>query len=82
MQAKQTVVHVEEIKDSEDNITGEVLTLEAIYNANNPEDNSYAEATPSFSSRMYIENKVLLGRYPEGTQFKVTFEPTFIPEKE
>lgn len=81
MQAKQTVTHVEEVRNAEGKLIGEVLTLDAIYDANNPEDNSYAVATPSFTSRMYIENEVLLGQYPVGTEFRVTFEPTLIPER-
>lgn len=52
---------------------GETIKFNAIYGK--PEDNSFAEATPSASAEFQINNKNLLGKFKPGQKFFVDFVP-------
>lgn len=66
MRAKLTVQCVTDYGSSE------VVKFSALY-SNNPEDNSYSQATPSASMEMCITNPSLKGTIKPGQKFYVDF---------
>ena len=50
----------------------ETVVLAAMY-SNNPEDNSYSEATPSATLNMVVTNKSLWGHFKPGQKYYLDF---------
>lgn len=65
---------VTEIKRTHWNQTLAEVKLEAVYSGS-PEDNTYAEATPSGSIVMQITNPEAIEKLPLGKSFYVDFTP-------
>lgn len=52
---------------------GENIVMDAVYTGT-PEDNSFAQATPSAQFKMTLNNSTLLEKIKQGQKFKVLFE--------
>lgn len=53
---------------------GRTIKMSAQY-SNNPEDNSYSEATPSATFEMHVSNKAAAEFFVPGKRFYVDFSP-------
>jgi hypothetical protein len=59
---------------------GKVVKLQAEYDATIPEDQRFAQATPSGSMEMHIDNPAALAQFELGKDYYLDFTPVPAPE--